>query len=73
MEDRVIVALDLPDIATARATVSRLEGVVSFYKLGYWLMLCSGFEAFLDDLLARDKRIFLDAKMFDIGETVRKG
>jgi orotidine-5'-phosphate decarboxylase len=73
MGDRVIVALDLPDIATARVMVSRLEGIVSFYKLGYWLMLCPGFEAFLDDLLARDKRIFLDAKMFDIGETVRQG
>jgi orotidine-5'-phosphate decarboxylase len=73
MGDRIIVALDLPDIAAARAIVDRLDGVVSFYKLGYWLMLSPGFEAFLDDLLARGKRIFLDAKMFDIGETVRQG
>src|SRR5882672_4982633 len=73
MGDRIIVALDLPDIAAARAIVDRLDGVVSFYKLGYWLMLSPGFEAFLDDLLASGKRIFLDAKMFDIGETVRQG
>jgi orotidine-5'-phosphate decarboxylase len=73
MADRIIVALDLPDIAAARAIVERLEGVVSFYKLGYWLMLNPGFESFLDDLLGQGKRIFLDAKMFDIGETVRQG
>lgn len=73
MADRVIVALDLPDIASARRIVEQLEGGVSFYKLGYWLMLSPGFEAFLDDLLAGGKRIFLDAKMFDIGETVRQG
>src|SRR4051794_5343856 len=73
MEDRLIVALDLPDIAAARAMAARLDGVVSFYKLGLWLIFAPGFEAFLDELLAKRNRIFLDAKMFDIGETVRQG
>ena len=51
MEDRLIVALDVPSVAEARAIVARLDGVVSFYKLGLWLIFAPGFEAFLDDLL----------------------
>ena len=73
MEDRLIVALDLPEVAAAQRIVERLDGVVSFFKLGYWLMLAPGFEAFLDRLVRSGKRIFLDTKMFDIGETVREG
>jgi orotidine-5'-phosphate decarboxylase len=73
MEDRLIVALDLPSVAAAREMAARLDGVVSFFKLGLWLIFAPGFEAFLDDLLSAGKKIFLDAKMFDIGETVRRG
>jgi len=73
IEDRLIVALDLPEVAAARAIVDRLDGIISFFKLGYWLMLSPGFEGFLDGLLKGGKRIFLDTKMFDIGETVREG
>ena len=72
MEDRLIVALDLPSVAEARATAARLRGAVSFFKLGLWLIFAPGFEAFLDDLLTSGHRVFLDAKMFDIGETVRR-
>ena len=42
IEDRLIVALDLPDVAAARAIAEQLDGVVSFFKLGYWLMLAPG-------------------------------
>jgi orotidine-5'-phosphate decarboxylase len=73
MEDRLIVALDLPSVAEARNIAARLEGIVSFYKVGLWLIFAPGFEAFLDDLLRAGHRVFLDAKMFDIGETVRRG
>ncbi|HTW52012.1 MAG TPA: orotidine-5'-phosphate decarboxylase [Stellaceae bacterium] len=73
MEDRLIVALDLPSVDEARAIVSRLDGIVSFYKVGLWLIFAPGFEAFLDDLLKSGCNVFLDAKMFDIGETVRRG
>ena len=73
MEDRLIVALDVPSVAEARAIVHRLDGLVSFFKLGLWLIFAPGFEAFLDDLLGAGRSVFLDAKMFDIGETVRRG
>jgi orotidine-5'-phosphate decarboxylase len=73
MEDRLIVALDLPSVEAARAIVGRLDGIVGFYKVGLWLIFAPGFEAFLDDLLKAGRNVFLDAKMFDIGETVRRG
>jgi orotidine-5'-phosphate decarboxylase len=73
IEDRLIVALDLPSVAEARGIVARLDGIVSFYKIGLWLIFAPGFEAFLDELLQTGRNVFLDAKMFDIGETVRRG
>lgn len=73
MEDRLIVALDLPSVDEARVIVGRLDGIVSFFKVGLWLIFARGFEAFLDDLLKLGCNVFLDAKMFDIGETVRRG
>ncbi len=73
MEDRLIVALDLPSVDAARGIVARLDGIATFYKVGLWLIFAPGFEAFLDDLLRAGKSVFLDAKMFDIGETVRRG
>lgn len=73
LEDRLIVALDLPSVAAAREIAARLDGIVGFFKLGLWLIFAPGFEAFLDDLLRAGNRVFLDAKMFDIGETVKRG
>ena len=73
MEDRLIVALDLPGVAEARTIVAKLAGVATFYKIGLWLIFAPGFEAFLDDLLKAGCNVFLDAKMFDIGETVKRG
>jgi orotidine-5'-phosphate decarboxylase len=73
MEDRLIVALDLPSVDAARVVVARLDGIVTFYKVGLWLIFAPGFEAFLDGLLRAGANVFLDAKMFDIGETVRRG
>jgi orotidine-5'-phosphate decarboxylase len=73
MEDRLIVALDLPSVEAARGIAARLDGIVTFYKVGLWLIFAPGFEAFLDELLRSGCNVFLDAKMFDIGETVRRG
>ena len=71
--DRLIVALDLPDVGAARAMAERLDGIVSFFKLGLWLIFAPGFDRLVDDLVADGKKVFLDAKMFDIGETVKQG
>jgi orotidine-5'-phosphate decarboxylase len=58
IEDRLIVALDVPTVAQARALVERLDGVVSFFKLGLWLIFAAGFDRLLDELAADGKQIF---------------
>jgi orotidine-5'-phosphate decarboxylase len=73
IEDRLIVALDVPSVAEARDLAERLDGLVSFFKIGLWLTLAAGFDRLLDELIERNTKIFLDTKMFDIGETVRQG
>jgi orotidine-5'-phosphate decarboxylase len=73
VEDRLIVALDVPSIVEARALVAGLDGVVSFFKIGLWLQFASGFDRLIDELVGIGKNIFLDSKMFDIGESVKQG
>ena len=46
---------------------------MSFFKIGLWLLFAPGAERFIDGLIGQGKRVFLDAKMYDIGETVRQG
>jgi orotidine-5'-phosphate decarboxylase len=73
IEDRLIVALDVPSVGEARAIIDTLDGVVSFFKVGLWLQFAAGFDGLIAELVERGKKIFLDAKMFDIGETVKEG
>ena len=74
MADRLIVALDVADVETASGIVDRLEGVVSFFKIGMWLLYAPGVDALIDRLTgAGDKKLFLDAKMYDIPQTVAQG
>ncbi|MEZ5399818.1 MAG: orotidine-5'-phosphate decarboxylase [Bryobacteraceae bacterium] len=70
--DRLILALDLPDIAASRRMVEILEGHVRFYKIGLALQLAEGVEAFVRELIASGKQVFLDYKYYDVPETLRK-
>ncbi|MDT7950791.1 MAG: orotidine-5'-phosphate decarboxylase [Acetobacteraceae bacterium] len=70
---RLIVALDVPTLEEARALVARLGDAVSFYKIGMWLLFQRGVDDLIDGLAASGKQVFLDYKMYDIGETVRHG
>jgi len=71
LDHRLIVALDVPSIHDARKYLDDLEGVVRFYKIGLELFLAVNHE-FLEEIRARQCRIFLDLKMNDIDETVRR-
>ena len=73
MQDRLIVALDVPTVAEARRLVAELDGIVSFFKIGMWLFFQPGTDGLIDALVAAGKQVFLDYKMYDIGETVRRG
>jgi orotidine-5'-phosphate decarboxylase len=70
--DRLIVALDLPSVGQAEAMVTRLGDAVSFYKIGYQLAFAGGLSL-AESLVRADKRVFLDLKLHDIGNTVAKG
>jgi orotidine-5'-phosphate decarboxylase len=70
--ERLIVALDLPSVEAAAAMVARLGDAVSFYKIGYQLAFAGGL-AYTPVLAAAGKRVFLDLKLHDIGNTVAEG
>jgi len=69
--ERLIVALDVPAADAARALVDSLGDAVHFYKIGLELFMAGGYFELLDWLLARQKRVFVDLKFFDVPETVR--
>lgn len=71
--DRLIVALDVPTLDDARRLTDTLGDTVSFYKLGMWLLFQPGADALAAELIDAGKQIFLDYKLYDIGETVRQG
>lgn len=69
-DDRLIVALDVPNALEGLALAERLGDSVSFYKIGLG-MLTGGGLALANELKGdHGKRIFLDMKLFDIGATV---
>ncbi|UGA43086.1 orotidine-5'-phosphate decarboxylase [Bradyrhizobium quebecense] len=70
--DRLIVALDLPSVASAEAMIDRLGDSVTFYKIGYQLGYAGGL-ALAKQLAGSGKKVFLDLKLHDIGNTVARG
>lgn len=71
-KERLIVALDLPDVPSAVKMVSHLEGVADFFKVGLSLQLAPGVDDLIQSLLNNHKKLFLDYKYYDIPETLRK-
>ena len=67
--DRVIVALDVPDLPGLSALLDKLDGRPSFYKVGLELFVGEG-ERAIELVRKRGGRVFLDLKLHDIPETV---
>ena len=70
--ERLIVALDLPEIPAADALVKKLGDAAVFYKIGLELFMSPGFFDFLERLRTQNKKAFVDLKFFDIPETVAR-
>lgn len=68
--DRLIFAMDVPDTDQARKMAEVLGESVTFYKLGLELMMSGDYFGLLDWLVARDKKVFVDLKFFDVPATV---
>ena len=67
----LIVALDVPNATEALSLVDRLDATVGFYKVGLELFTAEG-PSVVTELVARGKRVFVDLKMYDIHETVKR-
>lgn len=70
--ERLIVALDVPDAAQARALVTKLGDAVGFYKVGLELFSAPGCFELVAWLAERGHKVFADLKLHDIPETVRR-
>ena len=67
----IIIALDFDNPAQARELIVKLGGAVDFYKVGMELYAAAGID-FVRELTALGKQVFLDLKMYDISETVKR-
>jgi len=70
--ERLIVALDVPTPAEARALVEKLGDAARFYKIGLELFMAGGYFELVEWLAARGNKVFVDLKFFDVPETVRR-
>lgn len=68
-DDRLIVALDVGNAVEALDLAQKLGDAVSFYKIGLGMLTTGGLAAAME-LKEQGKRVFLDMKLFDIGNTV---
>ena len=71
-KDRLIVALDLASVDAAEAMIARLGDAVTFYKIGYQLAYAGGLPL-VRELAGAGKKVFVDLKLHDIGNTVARG
>ncbi|WGH77687.1 orotidine-5'-phosphate decarboxylase [Jannaschia ovalis] len=69
-DDRLIVALDVPDALSGLELAEGLGDAVSFYKIGLGMLTGGGLALARELKDDHGKRIFLDMKLFDIGATV---
>jgi orotidine-5'-phosphate decarboxylase len=67
----IIIALDVESATEARELVSKLGTSASFYKVGLELYTAAGMD-FVRELKSQGHSVFLDLKLYDIGETVKR-
>jgi orotidine-5'-phosphate decarboxylase len=72
IRDKLIIGLDVASVEEARALVQRIGEAGTFYKIGYQLAYAGGFD-FARELIEQGKKVFLDLKLHDIGNTVEAG
>ncbi len=70
VRERLIMALDVSSIPEAQALVEELDDAVIFYKVGMELFMSGDYFGFIEWLKARNKKVFVDLKFFDIPATV---
>ena len=69
-DNRLIVALDVPNALEGLQLVDQLGDAVGFYKIGLGMLTGGGLALANELKQEHGKRIFLDMKLFDIGATI---
>ena len=69
-DDRLIVALDVPNAHAALEMTQHIGEAVNFYKIGLGMLTTGGLALANELIQEQGKRVFLDMKLFDIGATV---
>ena len=69
-DDRLIVALDVPNVVQGLDLANRIGDAASFYKIGLGMLTGGGFALANELKHEQGKRVFLDMKLFDIGATI---
>lgn len=69
-EERLIFAMDVPDVESARSLADQLGSSVVFYKLGLELFMGGGYLSLVEHLASNGKKVFVDLKFFDVPATV---
>lgn len=69
-DDRLIVALDVPNALLGLELAEKIGDAASFYKIGLGMLTGGGLALANELKQEHGKRIFLDMKFFDIGATV---
>ena len=64
--------MDVPEVEQAKDLVTQLGPSVDFFKIGMELMMTGDYFELLDWLVERDKKVFVDLKLFDVPATVSK-
>ncbi len=72
VDERLILALDVPSYDEAIALVDELGDTVSFYKLGLELFAAGVYHDLAQELMRRGKHVFADLKLFDVPVTVSR-
>ena len=70
LEDRLIFALDVPEVSEAKDLVIELDDSVNFYKIGMEMLMTGQYFELLNWLIKKDKKVFVELKCFDVPETV---
>jgi orotidine-5'-phosphate decarboxylase len=71
VNERLIVALDVPSADEARRMVEALGDSVVFYKVGLELFMAGDYFELVEWLIAHGKKVFVDLKFFDVPQTVQ--
>jgi orotidine-5'-phosphate decarboxylase len=69
--DRLIVALDVPNLEEAKVLIEAVGDDVGVYKIGLELLFSGGFDL-ARELARRGRSVFVDAKLLDIEATVER-